>query len=141
MKKTLLFVLAFLGAAFVATPVALANHHESAERVFELRIYHPNPGKLDDLLARFRDHTCAIFERVGIENIGYWVETEPAEGAEPKLYYVIAHASREAARENWRNFLNDEEWKVARAKSEENGRLVAKVDSIFLKSTDFSGIK
>lgn len=33
--------------------------------VYELRIYYTHPGKLPDLLTRFRDHTCKIFENHG----------------------------------------------------------------------------
>ena len=66
-------------------------------RTFELRIYTTNEGKLPDLLARFRDHTCRIFERVGIKNIGYCVPVDEENGASNTLIYVIEHASREAA--------------------------------------------
>lgn len=124
------------------SPLIRADHHEEgAPRAFELRVYYPNPGKLDALLARFRDHTCGIFERLGIENVGYWVETDVADGAEPKLYYVIAHPSREAAREAWTTFMDDPEWKAAYTDSIKDGRLVQQVDSIFLTAVDFSAIK
>ena len=139
-KLSALFLALCASAAFFAT-TASAAHHESHDRVFELRIYYPHPGKIDDLLTRFRDHTCGIFERLGIENIGYWVESEVADGEEPKLYYVIAHESRDAASAAWGKFRDDEEWKSAYAKSIENGRLVQKVDSIFMNPADFSAIK
>ncbi len=136
------FAALFLLVALALAPVARANHHEeAAPRAFELRIYHANPGKIGDLLTRFRDHTCGIFERLGIENVGYWVEAEPKEGEEPKLYYVIAHPSREAAKEAWATFMQDPEWKAAYAESIKNGRLVNKVESIFLTAADFSAIK
>ena len=141
MKLRLLAPLFFLiGLAFA--PVASASHHEEAStRVFELRIYHAHPGKIDALLTRFRDHTCAIFERLGMENIGYWLETDVKEGEEPKLYYVIAHPSREQAKVAWKQFLDDPAWKAAYAESIKDGRLVKKVDSIFMAPTDFSAIK
>jgi len=41
-------------------------------RVFELRTYTAAPGKMDALNARFRDHTCKLFEKHGMTNIGYW---------------------------------------------------------------------
>jgi hypothetical protein len=118
-----------------------ADHHAKDERVFELRIYYAHDGKLESLLTRFRDHTCAIFERLGAENIGYWVETEPAEGEEPKLYYVIAHPSRQAADDFWKTFMQDEAWKTAFNNSIKNGRLVKKVDRLFMAPTDFSAIR
>jgi hypothetical protein len=105
--------------------------------VYELRVYHTNPGKLDDLLTRFRDHTMRIFEKHGIKNVVYWTPTDdPLKGN--ALFYVIAHASREAATANWKAFGEDPEWISVRDKSEANGKLVEKVDSTFLVLTDFS---
>ncbi len=123
-----------------ASPVHAAQAGES-ERVFELRIYYPHPGKLEPMLARFRDHTCAIFARLGAENIGYWVETEPAEGEEPRLCYLLAHRDRETAGEFWKTFMADPEWKRVYAESHRDGPLVAKVESRFLAPTDFSAIR
>jgi NIPSNAP len=104
---------------------------------YELRVYHANEGKLDDLLRRFRDHTMKLFEKHGIRNIAYWVPTdEPLKGK--TLIYIIAHPSREAAAANWKAFQDDPEWKRVRDKSEENGKLVEKIDSTYMSLTDFS---
>ena len=105
--------------------------------VFELRVYHANEGKLDDLLARFRDHTVAIFKRHGIESVAYWTPTdEPLKGK--TLFYMLRHPSRAAATANWAAFHDDPEWKRVSAASEANGKLVEKTESTFLKLTDFS---
>jgi hypothetical protein len=105
--------------------------------VYELRVYHTYEGKLDDLLTRFREHTMRIFEKHGMTNVAYWTPTDdPLKGK--TLFYVIAHASREAAATNWQAFRDDPEWKSVQAKSEANGKLVEKVDSTFLMLTDFS---
>lgn len=109
-------------------------------RVFELRTYTPSPGKMDALLARFRDHTCKIFEKHGIKNIGYWVSME-SPNSEPKLIYIVAHKSKEAAAENWKAFGADPDWQAARAESEKDGRLAAKVESVYMNPADFSGIR
>ena len=135
-----------LGAlAFLTLVVGLgslqADHHQGTERVFELRTYTVHPGKLPNLLARFRDHTCRIFEKVGMENIGYWVEMEPAEGEDPKLHYIIVHKSRAAADASWAMFKNDPDWKAAAAASEVDGKIVKKVSRIYLTAADFSKIK
>jgi NIPSNAP len=107
------------------------------DTVYELRIYHVMPGKLDALLARFRDHTMKLFERHGIRNIAYWTPVdEPQKGN--TLIYILQHPSRTAATENWKAFQDDPEWKSVKAKSEENGKLVEKVDSTFMSLTDFS---
>jgi hypothetical protein len=105
--------------------------------VFELRIYHTYEGKLDDLLARFRDHTITIFKRHGMESIAYWTPTDdPLKGK--TLVYILKHPSRTAALASWAAFHDDPEWKQVSAASEVNGKLVEKVDSTYMKLTDFS---
>ena len=105
--------------------------------VFELRVYHTFEGKLDDLLARFRDHTITIFKRHGMESVAYWTPTdEPFKGK--TLFYILKHPSREAATANWAAFHDDPEWKAVSAASEANGKLVEKVESTFMKLTAFS---
>jgi NIPSNAP len=69
-------------------------------------------------------------------NIGYWL---PVDHQDPeKLYYVIRHASRDAAKASWAAFGADPEWKAVAAASEANGKIVAKVDSTYLAATDYS---
>ena len=106
--------------------------------VYELRVYHTYEGKLDDLLKRFREHTTKLFEKHGMKNVAYWTPLdEPAKSN--TLIYILAHPSREAAAANWKTFQDDPDWKSVRDKSEENGKIVEKVDSTFMKLTDFSG--
>lgn len=102
--------------------------------IFELRTYFPNEGKLEPLLRRFRDHTIRIFDRHGIASVGYWVSGET-------LIYILSHASREAARQNWDAFRADPEWKKVAAESEVDGKLVARIESVFMEATDFSPIE
>ncbi len=111
-----------------------------SKRVFELRTYTANEGKLQELHARFRNHTLKIFERHGMQNIGYW---QPADEPLSKdtLIYLLAHPSREAAKKAWDSFRNDPEWKKVQAESEANGRLVKKVESVFLNAADYSPLK
>ena len=112
----------------------------SSGRVFEIRTYTANPGKLDALNARFRDHTTKIFKKHGMTNIGYWVpQDEPAHSN--TLIYVLAHKSRDAAKESWAAFQKDPEWQKVRDESEKNGKLVAKVEPVFADPTDYSPMK
>lgn len=104
-------------------------------RSYELRVYSAAPGKLEALQARFRDHTCKLFEKHGITNVGYWV---PLENTEQKLYYIISFPSREAQKTSWAAFMADPDWKAALAASEKDGKLVTHVDSTFMHATDFS---
>ena len=105
--------------------------------VYELRIYHVLPGKIEDLAARFRDHTMKLFANHGIKSVAYWrALDEPVKSS--TFFYMLEHPSREAAAANWKTFQDDPAWKAVKAKSEENGPLVEKIDSTFLTLTDFS---
>jgi hypothetical protein len=113
---------------------------EGKTRVFEIRTYTTEPGKLPDLLKRFRDHTTKLFEKHGMTNIGYWVPVnEPR--SKNTLIYILAHASREAAKKSWNGFKSDPEWIKVRDASEAGGKIVTKVESVFAEPTDFSAIK
>src|SRR5215470_10039985 len=83
--------------------VTTVMHAQSKSRVFELRTYTTNDGKLDALQARFRDHTTWIFQKHGITNVGYWVPEDKPN----TLIYIVSHASREAAKQNWDAFRAD----------------------------------
>jgi hypothetical protein len=115
-------------------------HAQSAKRIFEVRTYTANEGKLDALNARFRNHTTRLFERHGMKNIGYWVPQD-APLKQNTLIYILAHPSREAAAKSWDAFRNDPEWQKARADSEARGPIVNRVDSLFVEATDYSPMK
>jgi hypothetical protein len=119
----------------LAAVSAFAADAAKDSRCYELRVYHTAEGKLDALNARFRDHTCKLFEKHGITNVGYWL---PLENPEHKLYYIVSYPSREARESSWKAFMADPDWKAAFAESEKDGKLVLKVDSTFMHATDFS---
>jgi hypothetical protein len=112
----------------------------SAGKVYELRIYKTNPGKLQALHARFRDHTCPLFEKHGIEVIGFWTPMEGDEACDT-LYYMIAFPSVEAQKKAWEAFKSDPEWQKAKADSEKDGVLVKEVKSKNMKAADYSPIR
>ena len=109
-------------------------------RIYELRTYTCHEGKLEALKARFRDHTIAIFNRHGMESIGYWVPQDP-EKSKTTLIYVLAHPSLEAAKKNWAAFQADPEWVKAKADSEAAGPVVQKTESVYMTPTEFSMLK
>lgn len=118
-------------------PKALSSPPQSSATVYELRIYHAHEGKLEALLARFRDHTMQLFEKHGLKNVAYWLPTDdPLKGH--TLVYMLAHPSRDEATANWKAFQADPEWQRVKSESEANGPLVDKVDSTFLTLTEFS---
>jgi hypothetical protein len=119
--------------------LCIGQSQATDSKVYELRIYVTNEGKLDTLLARFRDHTCKLFEKHGIENIGYWTPIEEADGSKNTLIYVVAHQSRESAAASWKSFSSDPEWQAARKASEVAGKILAKPpESIFMAATAYS---
>ena len=109
-------------------------------RVFEMRKYYTLPGRLDALNARFRNHTTKLFEKHGMQNIGYWMPTEGPEAGKV-LVYLLAYPSMEAKDAAWKGFRNDPEWKTAREASEKDGKIVEKIESTMLTPTDYSAIK
>jgi hypothetical protein len=111
-------------------------------RVFELRTYVTAENRLKNLHARFRDHTCKIFENHGITNIAYWTPMDADKGKAHTLTYLISHASRAQAGKNWREFGGDPAWKKARAASVADGKILAKrPQSTYLKAVDYSPIQ
>ncbi len=122
-----------LSIALLFTMSAFAKDPDT--RYYEMRIYYCHPGKLPDLLTRFRNHTNKIFERHGMTNVGYWV---PVTNTDNALYYVLSYPSKEARDASWKAFGADPEWKTVATESEKNGKIVAKVTSIFMNTTDFS---
>jgi hypothetical protein len=113
---------------------------KSPDRAFELRTYTCLPGKLPDLLTRFKDHTCALFEKHNITNIAYWTTVEK-DTTQPKLVYIVAHPSEEIAKKSWDAFRNDPAWIAVRDASEKPGKIVEKIESVYLKPLPFSTIK
>ena len=120
--------------------VASAEATVASDRVFELRTYTAPEGKLDELEARFRNHTLAYFEKHGMTNVAYWKPLD-APASENTLIYLLAHDSREAARESWAAFSADPGWREVSAASQVNGRIVSKAESVFLDPTDYSPLK
>ena len=128
-RKLLLLCLLMAGFAF------------GQSRVFELRTYTCNEGKLEALKSRFRDHTIEIFKRHGMESIGYWIPQD-GERSKTTLIYIIAHSSREQAAKNWKEFSADPEWKKVAADSEKDGKILAKPpESVYMDAADFSPLK
>ncbi len=131
------FVHSLLAGAFLlAGSVFAADSAKPADpRYFELRTYYAPEGRLPDLQARFRNHTLALFKKHGMETIASWV---PVDNKTNKLVYLLGYPSKEARAQSWKDFGADPEWKAVAAKTEANGRIVAKVESVFLVATDYS---
>lgn len=132
-------LLAFLALAAVVMPAAAQQTAlDPRAALYELRVYHPHPGKLDALNARFREHTLKLFEKHGMRNVAYWIEQPSEQAPDGKVIYVLAFPSRDARDASWRSFVADPEWQAVAAASEADGKLVARVDSTFMSLADYS---
>lgn len=146
--KNLLFSVAMLSIFFVACTTASKTNSSSKTGTlipsatmlqqnpfYEMRTYYAAPGKLADLNTRFRNNTMRIFAKHGMVNIGYWV---PIDNPDNKLIYVLAYPSLQAREDSWKAFGADPEWQSVAKASEANGKLVAKVETLYLEATDYS---
>lgn len=126
-------------AVILTALLALSCDSSSADdTVYELRTYTTNEGKLKNLNARFRDHTVKLFKKHGMESIGYWVPTDEKK-SKNTLVYVIKHKSRDAAKESWKAFIADPDWKKVAKQSQEDGKILAKKpESVYMKAADYS---
>jgi hypothetical protein len=130
---------AFLAVTAISAPASAQDVAlDPRAALYELRVYHPHPGKLDALNARFREHTLKLFEKHGMRNVAYWIEQPNEQSPDGKVIYVLAFPSREARDASWQAFVADPQWHAVAAASEANGKLVAKVDSTFMSLADYS---
>jgi len=133
-------LLAFLAGAAMILGFSAMNASNPPRHVYELRMYHVNPGKMDGLKARFGDYTDAIFKRHNMKSIGYW-QPQDAPNSQNLFVYILEHPSRDEARKNWAAFQADPEWQKVKTESEKNGPLVDHIDSIFMDPTSYSALQ
>ena len=129
--------LVVLGLGLACSFLPTVAQEKAVERVYEMRTYTTHPGRLPALNKRFREHTTKLFEKHGMKNEMYWVPTDP-KLAENTLIYVISHESEDAAKKSWDAFRVDPDWIKARDASEADGKIVLKVEAVFMKKTDYS---
>ncbi len=123
--------------SLTAAPAAAITTPARESRLFELRTYYAGRGKLDALNARFRDHTVRLFEKHGITPIGFW---SPVGNPDNKLIFLVAYPNRAARDAAWTALIADPEWTRAKRATETDGRLVEKIEEVFLTPTDFSPV-
>ena len=139
--KRMLVVLVALSLGLSGLAFYAAKGDEKVDsRIFELRTYDCAPGKMEALQARFRDHTCKLFEKHYMTIIGFWNPAD-AQQTKQKLIYLLAFPSQEAAAQSWKEFGDDPEWKAVKEASEKDGKLVEKIESVYLNPTDYSPLK
>ncbi|MEW4487823.1 NIPSNAP family protein [Thalassoglobus sp. JC818] len=117
--------------------LSLVSAVQAGDGLYELRVYTCEPGKLEALNSRFKNHTMRIFERHGIENVAYWT---PVDESDERLIYLLKHKDADAAKASWDGFRNDPEWKEVAAKSrEDHGKILAKAPEVtYMTEVDYS---
>ena len=104
--------------------------------IYELRIYHVAPGKMQDLHARFIDYTLSAWGRHGIKQVGFWtVSVGPDNNV---MYYMLQWSSMGERQERFAAFQADPQWISDRASTEQNGVLVHRIENYFLDPTSYS---
>ena len=118
---------------------APAEPSDHTPMIHELRVYTTLPGRLPNLLARFENHTLAIWARHGIRQAGFWTTLVGPDGND--LTYLLAWESLGEREAKWSAFLADPAWIAARDESEKDGPINARVASSFLTPTSFSAVR
>ncbi|HXG47888.1 MAG TPA: NIPSNAP family protein, partial [Methylomirabilota bacterium] len=117
----------------------------AGERLFELRTYKCEPGRLAALHDRFRQHTLGLFSKHGMTHIGYWTPVEARQGAADTLIYILAHRDQAARDASFKAFRADPDWLAALKASEQKagGSLTVSngVTSVMMRATDYSPIR
>jgi hypothetical protein len=103
--------------------------------IYELRIYEAMPGKMGALHDRFADHTVGLFKEHGFGLGGFWTEEI---GTTNQLTYLVSFPDMADRDKKYASFSSDPRWLEARARSEANGTLVARIHNNIMQLTDYS---
>ena len=132
-------------------------------RVFEIRMYTVADGKVEALSRVFRDNVTQMFARHGMTNVAYFIPQDdpqcgvagpdstilspafdygPCEWSRDTLVYILGHASRAAAEENWASFAQDAEgMRSFREDYAQAGVKVLRIESAYMDATGFSALR
>jgi hypothetical protein len=106
--------------------------------LYEYRRYEANPGKLPALHRRFAEVTLPIWQKHGIRVVGFW---EAVFGTNNELHYMLQWEDVAERDRKWEAFQSDPEWLSARAKTEEDGPLVARLTNSLWRPTKYSPLQ
>ena len=114
-----------------------------SNRVFELMVYHTEPGKVSALESVFKD-VSKLQAKHGLDAIGYWVPNDDSPAWKDTFVYVIAHPSQDDAKRNWESLHADPAflpYRNAAVPLIEKVNGTFHVDEVFMHPTDFSAMK
>ena len=115
---------------------------QSESRVFELRMYKTVAGKRAELSDRFRDHTAAMFEQAGMENIGYW-NAATGDDTDDTFIYMLGYPSLAARDQMWQVLGENPELQrlIVAAERSEDRKLVDTIDARMIVPTEYSALR
>lgn len=107
--------------------------------IYELRVYHCAPGRLPALHQRFENTTLKLWEKYGIEQLGFW--TTLVGSSNQALTYLLKWDSLAERERKWNAFVSDPEWLAKRAESEAQQIIVERVENQMLVPTAYSALR
>ncbi len=132
-------LLSFLVGWLISAHVTHVNEVKAASnRIFELNVYHAVPGKVRSLEARFADGH-QLLAKHNLDVIGYWVPNQDPSWNDTFIY-IVAGNSQEELEKNWNAFHADPAFQKY-LKAEQEEKLIERVDSTYMRPTDYSAMK
>lgn len=107
--------------------------------IVEMRVYYCAPTRLPALLERFRSTTLGFFQKYGIEQVGFWTTLVGPDNH--ALTYLLKWGDMAQREARWNAFQADPDWIAARAETEKDRPIVARIENTFLAPTDFSALR
>jgi len=136
-------ILAIVGFTFGVLGTGWGLSANAAEsKVFELRIYKATEGKRTQLSDRFRDHTAAMFEQAGMENVGYWTAATGSD-VDDTFVYMLGYPSLEARDEMWKTLGENPDFQsiIIAAESSPDTKLAGEINARMLVPTSYSALQ
>ena len=104
--------------------------------IYEIREYTTVPGRMPALVKRFNEHTLRLFQRHGMD-LDFISLTAVGDNSNNELVYVLRFADYAELERKWAAFMSDPEWQRARAESEVDGPIVARINRRILNPAPF----
>jgi len=131
------------GSLITAPIIHMQQVKADSNRVFELMVYHTEPGKVPALESIFTD-VSKLQAKHGLNVLGYWVPSDESPAWKDTFVYLIAHPSQDDAKRNWDALHADPAflpYRKAAVPLIEKVNGAFHVDEVFMHPTDFSPLK
>jgi hypothetical protein len=100
--------------------------------IYELRLYHVEPGRMHDMIARVRNDLNTLFPRHGVRPAGAWEVTSGP--ASPLFVYLTPWRHMHERSQSWAGFYADPTWAEVRARTNAGSELVERYEILFLRA-------